>query len=127
MSVALQVSTFAVNYRGRPFMESLWENKPLLYSLALSGGWIWILASGLMPDMSHQFELVIIPDQVWPSVPLPHYLPEYTNLQMRYMVLMILALDLLLCFVVDRVLNYVFGDVRAPPLPPPTASMKRCD
>ncbi|CAJ0571310.1 unnamed protein product, partial [Mesorhabditis spiculigera] len=44
ISMALQVCTFAVNYRGRPFMESLWENKPMLYSIMFSGGSVFALA-----------------------------------------------------------------------------------
>ena len=42
----LQVSTFAINYRGQPFMESLTENRPLLYSLAGAGGFVVMLALG---------------------------------------------------------------------------------
>ena len=41
-----QVSTFAINYRGHPFMESLVENRPLLYSLAGAGGFVVMLALG---------------------------------------------------------------------------------
>ena len=38
-------------------MESLTENKALLYSLLTSGGAIVCLASGILPDVSRQFEL----------------------------------------------------------------------
>jgi hypothetical protein len=41
-----QVSTFAINYRGHPFMESLTENRALLYSLAGAGGFVVMLALG---------------------------------------------------------------------------------
>jgi len=41
-----QVSTFAINYRGHPFMESLTENRALLYSLAGAGGTVVMLALG---------------------------------------------------------------------------------
>ncbi|CAG2189075.1 ATP13A1 [Mytilus edulis] len=63
ISMALQVSTFAVNYRGKPFMESLTENKPLLYSLVFSGGAITALASGTVPELTEQFELVELPTE----------------------------------------------------------------
>ncbi|PIK60846.1 putative manganese-transporting ATPase 13A1 [Apostichopus japonicus] len=36
ISMMLQVNTFAINYKGHPFMESLKDNKPLLYSLMFS-------------------------------------------------------------------------------------------
>ncbi len=44
--VHAQVSTFAINYRGHPFMESLTENRALLYSLAGAGGFVVMLALG---------------------------------------------------------------------------------
>jgi len=44
--------------QGHPFMESLRENKPLLYSLIFSGAAITAIASGLLPDISNHFELV---------------------------------------------------------------------
>ena len=46
------------SYKGRPFMEGLTENKPLLYSLVMAGIAIVCLASGLLPDVAQQFEIV---------------------------------------------------------------------
>ena len=45
-------------------MESLKNNKPLLYSLLFSAGAILSLASGVVPEMSEQFEIVPFPDEV---------------------------------------------------------------
>lgn len=45
-------------------MESLTENKPLLYSLVFSGGAITALASGTVPELTEQFELVELPTEV---------------------------------------------------------------
>ena len=45
-SSLIKVSTFAINYRGHPFMESLTDNRPLLYSLAGAGGFVVMLALG---------------------------------------------------------------------------------
>ncbi|VDO47870.1 unnamed protein product [Onchocerca flexuosa] len=61
MALALQVATFAVNYRGHPFMESLLENKPMLYSLLFSGSAVFALASGISPELLEKFELVELP------------------------------------------------------------------
>lgn len=101
ISIALQVSTFAVNYKvccfilcfnflidflgvrsffyilwfrvinlcffskqGHPFMCSLRENKPLLYSIVGSFGLIFILVTGSMPEFSEQFSIVEFPLEV---------------------------------------------------------------
>lgn len=96
MSMALQVSTFAVNYRGHPFIESLLENKALLYSLMCSGGAVFSLASGFMPEMSEKFELVPLPTDF------------------RNIVMAVLACDLLGCYALDRILLFLLGDWRAP-------------
>ena len=45
-------------------MESLSENKPLLYSLMFSCSGIIVLASGIIPDISQQFQLVALPGEV---------------------------------------------------------------
>lgn len=88
MGMALQVSTFAVNYRvrfirfifnlntfvlkGRPFMESLFENRPMLFSVLGSGISVFILASNIMPAFNEKFELVNFSNEVW------HYV-DYLN------------------------------------------------
>nr|CAD7592201.1 unnamed protein product [Timema genevievae] len=64
ISMALQVATFAINYRGHPYMESLTENKALLYSIVGSAGAILALALGVFPDMAYQFEIVDFPSDV---------------------------------------------------------------
>ncbi|CAB4026825.1 Hypothetical predicted protein, partial [Paramuricea clavata] len=63
ISMAMQLSTFAVNYKGHPFMESLLENKALLYSLAASAGAIMMLTTGVSVDFCSQFEIVAMPDK----------------------------------------------------------------
>ena len=45
-------------------MESLRSNRPLLYSLGISGGTIVVLASGLVPEATEYFEMVPLPDEV---------------------------------------------------------------
>ena len=45
-------------------MESLTENKALLYSIIGSAGAILALAMGIFPEMAYQFEIVDFPAEV---------------------------------------------------------------
>ena len=45
-------------------MESLKENKPLLYSIIFSAGAVFVLAGRLMPEFSDQFQIVEFGDEV---------------------------------------------------------------
>lgn len=62
--MGLQVSTFAVNYKGHPFMESLRENRLLMYSILASSGVVLCLALNLVPDLQSAFQIVDFPDDV---------------------------------------------------------------
>lgn len=64
ISLSLQVATFAINYKGHPFMESLKENRPLLYSILFSAAAVFVLAGRLMPELSDQFQIVHFEDEV---------------------------------------------------------------
>ena len=58
--------------QGHPFMESLLENKALLYSLTASAGAIMMLTTGVSVDFCQQFEIVPMPDKVgliWRNIP----------------------------------------------------------
>uniref|UniRef100_T1J7Q5 Cation-transporting ATPase n=1 Tax=Strigamia maritima TaxID=126957 RepID=T1J7Q5_STRMM len=88
ISMALQVSTFAINYKGHPFMESVRENKPLLYSMLGSGALIVVLTCGFLPDMAAQFEIVEFPE-------------EFRGIMLR-----VLIIDFVLSICVDKVCQY---------------------
>jgi hypothetical protein len=45
-------------------MESMRENKALLYSLAGTGAFIFLLACGLVPELSEQFGIIDFPPEV---------------------------------------------------------------
>ncbi|CAG9121353.1 unnamed protein product [Plutella xylostella] len=92
ISMALQISTFAINYRGEPFMEGLRENKPLLYSIVVSGGVVLALAAGALPDLSSMFEIVYFP-------------PDY-----RVILVQVLIADMVFAYLVDRACLWLFGE-----------------
>ncbi|KAK9509934.1 hypothetical protein O3M35_004821 [Rhynocoris fuscipes] len=92
ISLALQVSTFAINYRGHPFMESLYENKLLMYSILVSTGAIFALALGIIPDIAHQFEIVEFDDEF------------------RKILVLVLCADFFFSYLVDRICLIIFGE-----------------
>ncbi|XP_062965706.1 endoplasmic reticulum transmembrane helix translocase isoform X3 [Cynocephalus volans] len=91
MAMAMQMATFAINYKGPPFMESLPENKPLVWSLAVSLLAIIGLLLGSSPDFNSQFGLVDIP------------------LEFKLIIAQVLVLDFCLAFLADRILQFLLG------------------
>ncbi|KAM9844108.1 endoplasmic reticulum transmembrane helix translocase [Aulostomus maculatus] len=91
MSMAMQMATFAINYKGHPFMESLSENRPLLWSIALSGLAIVGLLTGSSPEFNEQFALVDIPTEF------------------KLIIAQVLVMDFVTALLVDRVLQFLLG------------------
>jgi magnesium-transporting ATPase (P-type) len=48
ISISMTVATFLANYRGKPFMQSLSENKPLLYTLVATEAFLLLCAMELL-------------------------------------------------------------------------------
>jgi len=91
VSCAMQVSTFFVNYRGHPFMQSLTENRGLLLSLLALSGVMWLGALEVAPELNTLIELVPLPNQ-----------------QFRYTIVALMAGDLVATFVLDRIVSFIF-------------------
>lgn len=64
ISLAMQVCTFMVNYQGRPFRESLMENKPLRTCLFGVAAVAYALALEVFPDVNEYLQIVKFPLQV---------------------------------------------------------------
>lgn len=62
--LTLQVSTFAVNHKGHPFMESIRENKLLMYAILVSSGIVVLLTSGVSEELNSTFEIIAFPENV---------------------------------------------------------------
>uniref|UniRef100_A0A1Y1KV49 Endoplasmic reticulum transmembrane helix translocase n=2 Tax=Photinus pyralis TaxID=7054 RepID=A0A1Y1KV49_PHOPY len=92
ISMALQIATFAINYRGYPFMESLKQNRYLLYSIIGSSAVVLALTLGILPELSAQFELIIFP-------------PEF-----RVILLQVLFADFFFSFLVDKLCLWLCGE-----------------
>lgn len=94
MSMAMQMATFAINYKGHPFMESLRENKPLLWSIVISGLAIVGLLTGSSPEFNQQFGLVDIP------------------MELKMVIACVLVVDFLVALGIDRTLQALLGNSR---------------
>ncbi|XP_073242423.1 endoplasmic reticulum transmembrane helix translocase-like [Porites lutea] len=94
VSIAMQLATFAINYKGHPFMESLLDNKALLYSLLASGGFVVCMVTGSVPEINQQFEIVTFP-------------PKFREIFMQ-----VLLADFVTVFVMDRVLDFLLGSAK---------------
>lgn len=64
VSLIMQLSTFVVNYQGRPFRESLFENAPLRNSLLAVGAVAVVAATETYPEFNAWLELVPMPPAV---------------------------------------------------------------
>jgi cation-transporting ATPase 13A1 len=91
ISMTMQISNFAVNYKGHPFMVSLTDNKPLFYSLLVTSAVILSLAAGVVSDFSQWLEIVEFPNEF------------------QVKLLAVLAVDFIATFVIDRILFYFLG------------------
>lgn len=92
VSSVQQVTVFFVNIQGRPFMTGITENTPLLLSLVGTFVLTFMFASESVPEMNRYFQLVPFPDDTF-----------------RDYVLIVLVLDLVGTFVVDRIMKFIFA------------------
>mmetsp|Transcript_26285 Transcript_26285/g.30249 ORF Transcript_26285/g.30249 Transcript_26285/m.30249 type:complete len:1611 (-) Transcript_26285:174-5006(-) len=86
-----QVTVFVVNLQGRPFMNGLTENRPLLWSLAATFILTFMFASESLPGLNKYFQLVPFPSD-----------------DFRDFILKILAADVFLTFMLDRLMKFIF-------------------
>ncbi|KAL6863572.1 putative Ca2+ pump [Trichoderma novae-zelandiae] len=89
-----QISTFAINYQGRPFRESITENRAMFYGIVGVSGLAFVCALELMPEINEQMKLV-------------PFTSEFKNKMTTVMVL-----DYVLCWFIEVVLKRFFSDYR---------------
>ncbi|OAA45632.1 cation-transporting ATPase 4 [Metarhizium rileyi] len=90
-----QVSTFAINYQGRPFRESLSENRAMFYGILGVSGLAFVCALELMPEINEQMKLV-----------------KFTE-EFKFKMAVVMALDYAVCFVIEKGLKAGFSDYHA--------------
>lgn len=63
MSTLVTATTFAVNYRGEPFMKSITQNRPMFYALIVLVGLVFYFAFEVDPETNEYFEIVKMPTE----------------------------------------------------------------
>ena len=101
LSSAMLLTTFAVNYTGRPFMGALSSNKSLAGTLTGGAVLVALLTSGALPALSEYLELV----------PLPQDGVDSAGFGSNLLALM--AFDFALCFAADKGSAKLLGSLYA--------------
>lgn len=94
LQLVQQVSTFAINYQGRPFRESLTENKAMFYGIVGVSGLAFVCAMELIPEINEKIMLV----------------PFTEEFKLKMTVVM--ALDFVVCYLIEISLKTLFSDYR---------------
>ncbi|PIA19215.1 hypothetical protein COEREDRAFT_68863 [Coemansia reversa NRRL 1564] len=95
IQLSQQVSTFAINYQGHPFRESLRDNKFLYRGLVAVGAIAAVCATELAPDFNQFLKLVPMPEGFRDSLCL------------------VMAADFALAYLVEKACALLFADYSA--------------
>ena len=90
-----QISTFAINYQGRPFRESLSENKGMFYGIIGVTGIAFACSTELIPELNQAMKLVPFKDEF------------------KTTITAVMIIDYVACYVIEVVLKYLFSDLKA--------------
>lgn len=94
LQLAQQVSTFAVNYQGRPFRQSLRENRGMYYGLLAVGALALSGSTEFVPEINEALKLVPMVDTF------------------KFQLTLAMLLDLGVCWSIELVLKYFFMDYK---------------
>lgn len=89
-----QISTFSINYQGRPFRESIGENKAMYWGLIAASGVAFSCATEFIPEINEKLRLV----------------PFSNEFKITLTVLMVI--DYAGCWLIETVLKNLFSDFR---------------
>ncbi|PWI75674.1 cation-transporting ATPase 4 [Purpureocillium lilacinum] len=89
-----QVSTFAINYQGRPFREALSENKAMFYGIVGVSGLAFVCALELIPEINEGMKLV-----------------PFTE-EFKFKMAASMILDYGFCYIIEKGLKWGFSDYR---------------
>ena len=89
-----QISTFAINYQGRPFREGIRENRGMYWGLILVSGVAFSCSTEFIPELNEKLKLV----------------PFTTGFKLT--MTMVMIVDYIGCYIIELVLKAAFSDFR---------------
>ena len=89
-----QISTFAINYQGRPFREGIRENRGMYWGLILVSGVAFSCSTEFIPEINEKLKLV----------------PFST--EFKVVMTGVMVVDYVGCLVVEKVLKFLYSDFR---------------
>ncbi|TVY84184.1 Manganese-transporting ATPase [Lachnellula suecica] len=89
-----QISTFAINYQGRPFREALSENRGMYWGIIGVSAIAFSCSTEFIPEINEKMRLV-----------------PFTS-DFKFTMTATMIIDYLGCFVIEKVLKYLFSDYR---------------
>ncbi len=90
-----QISTFAVNYQGRPFRESLSENRGMFWGIIGVTGIAFACSTEFLPELNEAMKLV-------------PFSSEFKTTMTTVMIV-----DYVACYVIEVALKFLFSDLKA--------------
>ena len=89
-----EISTFAINYQGRPFRESISENRTMYYALLLVSAIAFSCSTEFIPEINDRLKLV-------------HFSTGF-----KWTMTSLMLVDFLACWIIENVLKSLFSDYR---------------
>lgn len=89
-----QISTFAINYQGRPFRESIRENKAMYWGLVIVAGVAFSCATEFIPEINERLKLVPF------------------TMEFKITLTVVMALDYVGCWIIEQGFKKTFSDYR---------------
>jgi cation-transporting ATPase 13A1 len=89
-----QISTFAINYQGRPFREGIRENRGMYYGLVMVAGIAFSCATEFIPEINSRLRLV-----------------PFTN-EFKVTLTVVMLIDYVACYLIEWGLKTAFSDFR---------------
>ncbi|MCJ1418295.1 hypothetical protein MMC32_004642 [Xylographa parallela] len=89
-----QISTFAINYQGRPFREGIRENRGMYWGIILVSGVAFSCSTEFIPELNEKLRLVKFSDAF------------------KMTMTSVMILDYIGCYIIEKVLKWAFSDYR---------------